>query len=180
MSIFDIEDGCNKNMEQIISEESEILKLRNQTKWTNSKYEFVKTSSKTPQGDFGEAVTSKMLKVIGLQADIVNHGIGTFDILITMRNGFVIKIEHKLATEDTNCCYQFNGIKKDIDYDFVFCMGVSPTDMFFSILTKDSAQYLTTTMAKNVAGTYKYTVPAKKMIPYTVENFKREIENLVK
>ena len=38
---------------------------------------------------------------------------------------------------------------------------------------------LTTNMAKNVEGGYKYTVRKNLMIPLTEENFKSEIEKIV-
>ena len=173
MSIFDIEDGCNKNMEQIIYEEmGKIVTRTTKTKWTDSKYENLKTSSMTMKGDFGESVTSKMYNNIdGFKSEVVNKGIGEFDILLTCGNGVTWRIEHKLATEDTSNSFQFNGIKKDVNYDFVFCMGVSPNDLYFHILTKEEAQHLTTMMAKGVAGTYKYTKTKNSMLEYTEKNF---------
>ena len=111
--------------------------------------------------------------------DVINGGIGEFDIILETPNT-TLRLEHKLATEDTNGGFQFNGIKKEIDYDYVYCFGVSPNDLWFIIQTRKWCEMnLTTNMAKNVEGGYKYTVRKNLMIPLTEENFKSEIEKIV-
>jgi len=149
-------------------------------KWLNSKYEEVKTWDNTDKGNLGERHTSDMLNTLDYVSTIINRGIGTFDILLEASKA-TVKIEHKLATEDTHGSFQFNGIKKYIDYDYVFCMGISPNDLCFTIISRKEAQArLTTLMSSGVKGVYKYSVPKKRMMEYTQEKFKEEIEKIVK
>ena len=87
-----------------------------------------------------------------------------------------IKFEIKTATTDTSNSYQFNGLKKDIGYDYAFLLAVSPEDFYFKI---ESNQYLsdnmTTLMSKGVDGAFKYTLSQKKVIPLTPENLYEEL-----
>jgi hypothetical protein len=165
-----------EKIDSIIKEQLIILKNRNSTIWDGSEYEDVKKSNNTAKGDFGEKVTSKILSNIGLASKIVNKGKGDFDILINEK----LKIEHKLATLDTKKKFQFNGIKKYIDYDYVFCLGVSPNKLWFKIISKDWCNNnLSTSMTKNGDDTYKYTVKENNMTSLNYDNIKEEIYKIV-
>ena len=167
-------------IEEVISENMEILKLRGITNWTGSKFEPIKLAAKTHGGDFGESTASEILTKLGYPSKVVNGGKGSFDILLAEK----ILLEHKLATEDTKGYFQFNGIKKNVKFDYVFCLGVSPDEFFFTILSKNECQGLTTSMTKKdekkKMDSFKYMVRKKNMIPLTVENLKKEIEKIVK
>ena len=163
----------------------EITEKNRVNKWAGSKYEEVKKATLSDKGKFGEKVTNDYLTYVDYKSEIINGGIGDYDIELNICDFDVIletlKIEHKLATEDTTNHFQFNGIKKEIDYDYVYCFGVSPNDLWFIIQTRKWCEMnLTTNMAKNVEGGYKYTVPVKRMLPLTEENFIREIDKIVK
>jgi hypothetical protein len=167
-------------MKNIISEELKYLSTRNEDKWRGSKYEVVKRADMTPKGDFGERVTEKMFKKAGIDAKIINGGKGEFDILLRDKG---IRIEHKLATEDTNSSFQFNGIKKDVDYDYAYCLGVSPNKMWFGIFPKSTCNELTVAMTKNGEDSYKLTARPQKgrypLMELTSENFLREVNKIV-
>ena len=163
----------------------EITEKNRNNKWSGSKYEEVKKATLSDKGKFGEKVTNDYLTYVDYKSEIINGGIGDYDIELNICDFDVIldtlKIEHKLATEDIHNSFQFNGIKKEIDYDYVYCFGVSPNDMWFIIQTREWCEdNLTTNMSKNVTGGYKYTVPVKRMLPLTKENFIREIDKIVK
>ena len=156
----------------------EVIKL-SETKWTGSKYDIIKKAPVSTKGKFGEKVTSAYLNCINYKSKIVNGGIGDFDILLEAPN-VKLKIEHKLATEDVHNSFQFNAIKKDIDYDYVFCLGVSPNDLWFRIRSKAwCVQNLTTNMSRDIVGGFKYSVRRNQMISLTEENFRGEIEKIV-
>ena len=171
---------------EIVQPFLEEVTLQNQkSKWSGSKYEEVKKTTLSSKGKFGEKVTNAYLNHINYKSEIINGGIGDYDIELDICDFDVVldtlKIEHKLATEDTHNSFQFNGIKKEIDYDYVYCFGVSPNDLWFIIQTREWCEVnLTTNMSKDVIGAYKYTVHVKSMLPLTVDNFKREIEKIVK
>lgn len=157
------------------------LSKRVENMWYNSKYEAVKAASNTPKGDFGEEVISLMIEQFGgVGADIINGGKGEFDILT--KSG--VKIENKLATEDTNGTFQFNGLKKNVRYDYAFGLGVSPNDLWFGIWSKSVVEQLTTSMTKDGSDSFKLTArksPTAKysVIPLTEENFRQEISKIV-
>lgn len=149
--------------------------LNAKTKWSGSKYESVKYLTNTDKGNFGEDFTTELLNEIEYDAERVNKGIGDFDILIKRAN---IKLEHKLATEDVNDCFQFNGLDKNKNYDYVFCLGVTPNEIFFNIYPKSDVIKLTTKMSK-AGGGYKITVRNCNMIPLTAETLKNKMKELI-
>ena len=166
---------------KIVNEQLVVLRNRTPDKWKGSQFEVVKHAGQTQKGDFGEAITEGLLNQIGIPAEIINGGKGEFDILIKDQNVF---IEHKLATEDVNDCFQFNGIKKNVHYDYVFCLGVSPEQLWFNIFPKSVCENLTVSMTKGGSDSYKLTAkPFAKgvytLLPLTKENFKREVEKIV-
>jgi hypothetical protein len=162
-------------------------KVAEEEKWHNSKYEIVNKAKNTTKGTFGEEFTAEMIKdVFSIAADIIDGGIGDFDILTGIN--YNKKIEHKLACEDTNGKFQFNSLKKDADYDYAFCLGVSPNNFWFMIVSKDEVKNLTTSMNPGTT-VYKLTgskkpiragtKTVKSILPLTVENFKKEIAKIV-
>ncbi len=156
----------------------EVIK-NSENEWSGSKYDLIKKAPVGTKGKFGEKVTSAYLNSINYKSKIVNGGICDFDILLEASN-VKLKIEHKLATEDVHNSFQFNAIKKDIDYDYVFCLGVSPNDLWFKIRSRAwCEQNLTTNMSRDIVGGFKYTERRNQMIPLTEENFRGEIEKIV-
>ena len=169
-------------IDEVVDPLIEELAGRRTDKWYKSKYEEVRIAENTPKGDFGEKVTTNLIKkIIGIYAEIINGGKGEFDILT--KSG--IKIEHKLATEDVGGKFQFNGIKKDVNYDHVFCLGVSPNDLWFGIWSKKEVEKrLTTVMMSGAEDGFKLSATKKpnatySVMPLTPENFKREVSKIV-
>ena len=150
--------------------------LASDLKWLNAKYENIKNASTTAKGNFGQDFTTMLLNQLGYPAVVVNGGIGDYDIVLTKLG---ITFEHKLATLDTNNCFQFNAIDKDKEYDYVFCLGVHPNELSFCIVDKDEVSYLTTRMTKAHGG-FKMTKPAHKLMRVTEENLKNAIDALEK
>lgn len=163
---------------KMINESVEKTKKKLFTKWTGSKFECIRQLSTTEKGTWGEELTKMILKSIGCEAEIINGGKGDYDILAVTTNGKVLKIEHKLATEDVNNKFQFNGIKKDIDYDVVICLGVRPESLEYYFLTKNDAQKLTVAMVKDTNDTFKFTTTSNGDTMYEVENFKSMMERI--
>ena len=162
-----------KKLDKMIKDSMVTLNRSSQDKWTDARFSEVKSSTMTAKGDFGEELTTSVLNELGLEARRVNQGIGEFDIIM----GEWL-IEHKLATEDSTGSFQFNGIKKNVTYDIVFCLGVSPNDISFTILTKEDAMDLGVSMTKGGTDSFKYSVPLSKMISYNEENVLDELVKL--
>ena len=145
------------------------------TKWANAKYLFLKQASTTETGTYGETLIVDLLKELGYDAEIVNNGKGDFDTLLNN----LIKLENKTATMDVNGSFQFNAIKKgNIDYHYVFCLGVAYNKMYFEIVSKQFAETLTTQMTTHGGG-YKYTSRPKRMKLLTYKNLKKEVSKIV-
>ena len=170
-----------KTIDEVVTPLLEKLAGRVEDKWYKSKYEVVKAAANTPKGDFGEEVTTDLIKeVVGMHAEIINGGKGEFDILTASE----VTFENKLATEDTNGGFQFNGLKKDVEYAYAFCLGVSPNDLWFGIWSKKEVEELTTSMTKDGEDSFKLSArksPSAKysVMPLTPENFKREVSKIV-
>jgi hypothetical protein len=170
-----------KTIDEVVTPLLEKLAGRIEDKWYKSKYEVVKAAANTPKGDFGEEVTAALIEeIIGMDAGIINGGKGPFDILIASK----VTFENKLATEDTSGGFQFNGLKKDVNYDYTFCLGVSPNDLWFGIWSKKEVEELTVSMTKDGSDSFKLSArksPRAKysVMPLTLENFKREVSKIV-
>ena len=92
---------------EIVQPFLEEVTLQNQkSKWSGSKYEEVKKTTLSSKGKFGEKVTNHYLNYINYKSEIINGGIGDYDIELDICDFDVVldtlKIEHKLATEDTH------------------------------------------------------------------------------
>lgn len=170
---INLADVLEENTERLAEREAENNKWMNEDGTPKKNYVW-KYASKTPQGDAGESVvaTTIMLilsKVYGddVQSRVINKGKGEYDILASIPDGREYKIEVKTATEDVNGCHQFNGLRKDVDYDFAFLFAVAPEKFFFEIASHEYlCETMTTNMSKEVVGSYKYTVAQNKLTEF--------------
>ena len=170
---INLKDVLEENTERLAEREAENNKWMNEDGTPKKNYVW-KYASKTPQGDAGESVvaTTIMLilsKVYGddVQSRVINKGKGEYDILVTLPDGREYKIEVKTATEDVNGCHQFNGLRKDVNYDFAFLFAVAPEKFFFEIASHEYlCETMTTNMSKEVVGSYKYTVAQKNLTEF--------------
>ena len=170
---INLKDVLEENTERLAEREAENNKWMNEDGTPKKNYVW-KYASKTPQGDAGESVvaTTIMLilsKVYGddVQSRVINKGKGEYDILVSLPDGREYKIEVKTATEDVNGCHQFNGLRKDVNYDFAFLFAVAPEKFFFEIASHEYlCETMTTNMSKEVVGSYKYTVAQKNLTEF--------------
>jgi len=155
------------SISSIVKRQLKLLEGTRKNKWTGSTYEVLKLASPTEKGDWGEDTSTEIVnKILKIEAKRINKGKGPFDILLTV----ILKtIEHKLATEDTNGGFQFNGLRKDNKYDFAFLLGVSPESLSFQMYRKKDLK-LKTPMTSGGTDSFKKSIPKKKMIPLTAKN----------
>lgn len=182
---------ANHSFNDIFDEVTELLTEREagNSKWLNAdgspKRNYIwKIGSKTPQGDAGESIVRTTLEYVlsqvygnDVEVSIENKGKGDFDIKVFIPSpNKTIKFEVKTATEDVNGCHQFNGLKKNIDYDFAFLFGVAPENFFFQIKSHQFlCETMTTNMSKNVEGSYKHTIAQRDLIDFTPQNLYNEL-----
>lgn len=166
------------NYKNFISEGREEVSSSLENKWVNSENELLKHASTSALGNFGEDLLVKIFNHHGHKARRVNNGIGEFDIIV----GEKTTLECKTATEDTSGLFQWNGIRKNVDYDYVICLGVSPNDFYINIWSKKyCVNNLTTTMYKGGTDSYKLSGGPRSSkwcaYPLNEENFEKYIIN---
>jgi|TARA_B100000035_G_C20781362_1_gene457009 hypothetical protein len=148
-----------------------------------------KISDNTPKGDAGEEIVGGIFKELyselyegyTVKVDIVGAEKGDYDVIVTVEElDITIKIEVKTATLDSNGKFQWNGLKKGIDYDYAFGLGVRPDDYIFAIQSRKHLEdRLTTNMSRDVEGSYKWTSIKKDNIKVlNKENFTNRLEEL--
>ena len=185
LSTINLQDVLEENTEALAMREAENNKWLNEDGTPKKNYTW-KYASKTPQGDAGENVVCTSLYLIfsavygdDVVCRVVNKGKGEFDVLVTLPDGTEYKFEVKTATEDVNGCHQFNGLRKDVDYDFAFLFGVGPEDFFFDIAShKYLCETMTTNMSKEVVGSYKHTIAQKNLNAFTTDNLFNKLQEL--
>jgi hypothetical protein len=141
-----------------------------QSKWVGSKFEAIKSAPTTTKGDFGENLLVDLFTLINVSAHRANKGKGSFDILAAEK-----KWEVKLGTEDVSGNFQFNGIKKDIEYDYVICLGVAPNNLWFNIFSKKQCQELSVAMTKDGSDTYKLSATKNPNSKWHVKELTDEV-----
>jgi hypothetical protein len=179
MERTNIEDSIQNSL-------NEVTNSLKGNKWSNSRYETVKLATSTVTGTFGENVSKYLWESIGVECNIKPGRRGDWD---TMIISDVIKklLENKTATEDTNGAFQFNGVKLNRKYDFLFCLGVSPNQLYFKIIPKSDIELkkkwgFGPMTKKNpsedkMSLSYKVTITKKNMIP--IEKFEETIKELI-
>jgi len=160
------------NFPKIIQEvlEKHIEKINQNNIWAESIFQPIKHDSTTGKGDFGQNLLVELLKEIGIPAEVVNGGIGDYDIYLPTYN---LKIEAKFATQDTNKRFQFNAFDKTKDYDLAMVVGCTPTGLYFDFIEKSEIQKLTTSQTKADGG-FKMNRGLNNMKPLTAANFQQE------
>lgn len=144
-------------------------------KWSGKPHEAFKHLGNTSKGDAGQEFITRYAKELGFAAD--NKG-RTGDIDVEIENK---KFEVKLASEDTAGSFQFNHIRLDYKYDFLLCLGVTPTELLFKIWTKadvttDKAGNLVS-MGRGQNSSFKLT--KKKSDLAHIDKLKEALTNLL-
>lgn len=175
------------------------LQQRVQGSWFNTdgtpKKNYIwKQSDNTPKGDGGERIVADTLEHVFVQyygtdfvvdVNVVGAEKGDYDVIIEVYDSEgttvnTLKIEVKTATEDSNKKFQWNGLKKNIDYDVVFGLGVRPDDFVFAIQTREYIEKtLTTNMSRDVVGSFKWTSKERDNVQVLTEaNLTQRVKEL--
>jgi hypothetical protein len=125
--------------------------------WLSHKFGKLKPASTTEKGDIGEDLLASLLEQIGYKDVLVVKGRrNQYDVSIGKETFFEVKV----ATQDTNKSFQFNGVRYDTKYTHLFCLGVMPDSIKYLIIAKTSLlgkEHTLTSMAKGSNATYKLT-----------------------
>ena len=86
-----------------------------------------------------------------------------------------------VTTEDTNKSFQFNGIKKDVNYDYAYCLGVSPINCGLEYF-QNHLQRFNCCNDEKWRDSYKLTAKPERgrypLMELTPENFLQEVSKL--
>ena len=141
----------------------------NNSKWSEGCFCGIKTVSNTSVGNVGEYFIRKYAEYLGFDVEQPENRT-SWDIQI---NG--IKYELKTATEDVHGKFQFNHFRTHRQYDAVICLGVSPNELYFDVLTKiELLQQPLVSMEKGANASYKWTRPIKDL--HSIDDFKEMLE----
>lgn len=130
--------------------------------WCGEKFEVVKIASPTEKGNLAENFLAELIKSLGYSdVEVIPGRRGHYDVGVG-RGSRKKKLEVKLATQDTNENFQFNGIRYDTDYTHLFCLGVMRSSIRYLMipkkwLTTKRAQYHLVSMTKGANATFKLT-----------------------
>ena len=99
--------------------------------WTNAPLESFRRVANTNRGDIGEEFVRRYLEAFGIVADRVGSRISAADLKI---GGKLFEV--KTASEDKGGSFQFNHVRLDRTYDYLFCLGVPPSSILFDAWRK--------------------------------------------
>lgn len=90
-----------------------------------------------------------------------------------------IKFEVKVATQDVHGSFQFNGVRYDRDFTHLFCLGIMPNDVRFTIVPRaDFHKYTLVSMAQGSNATFKLTRRETDLL--TFSQFERIVNEFLK
>lgn len=149
-----IMNNYTKNLKDLL--ENILAKSESYKIWSNKYFSNIKKLSSTERGELAERFVELSLNSLNFTVKRAKNKKDSFDIMVNNK-----KVEIKQATLDVNKCFQFNGIRYHRDYDFLFVLGVSPTDIFFNIYTAEDIKThkigKLVSMEKGVVGSQKLT-----------------------
>lgn len=101
------------------------------SKWEGKPLYGIKILANTSKGDLIEDFVTEYSNALGLSAIRNPTRQGDYDVKIGGR-----KFEVKMATEDLTGNFQFNHIRYDYRYDYLLCIGISPSEILFQVYRK--------------------------------------------
>ncbi len=152
--------------------------------WEGHVFEKVKHIATTEKGDLTEDLLAELLVELNYEnVEVLKGQRGHFDVSFTYKTK-LIRVEVKLASQDTNKSFQFNGIRNDRGYTHLFCLGVTPDNIKFLFLPKyklGKDGYTMVAMSKDTKGDratgHKLTRKEKDLICFN--NFESCIETIL-
>ena len=102
--------------------------------WKGRPFEKTKYIATTEKGDLGEDFLECMLRYLGYSEVHTKKGRrGQYDVSIKSGKKSIF-FEVKVASQDTNDNFQFNGIRYDTNYSLLFCLGITPNTLAYLII----------------------------------------------
>lgn len=131
--------------------------------WTGAPLESFRRVHNTNRGDIGEEFLARYLERSGVPIHRSESRVAPWDIEIRGR-----KLEVKTASEDTSGLFQFNHVRLDRAYDYLFCLGVRPSEILFQSWRKgqvaEGSAGTLVRMAEGQSVTFKLTKKPDEML----------------
>ncbi len=128
--------------------------------WEGSKFALLKIMPPTNKGNIGEDFLAALLENNKCSNVEMPEGRrGDYDVKAT-RDRLTATFEVKVATQDVDGAFQFNGIRCDTEYTHLFCLGILPNKIGFLLIRKDEVgkpPHKMVAMAKNTNSLFKLT-----------------------
>lgn len=125
-------------------------------KWTDQPHEAFKHLANSSKGDAAEEFIKQYTEALGFKIENRVSRLGDWDVKISGKT-----FEVKCATEDISGSLQFNHIRYDSKYDFLLCLGVTPSNLVFGIWGKGDVATgkagTLVSMGKNQNSSFKLT-----------------------
>ena len=145
------------------------------SKWSGAPLESFRHVANTNRGQIGEDFIRRYLAANG-----INIGNGSrvtpTDLMISGR-----RFEVKTASEDVNGCFQFNHIRLDRPYDYLLCLGIAPSSIWFGVWRKgvvaEEGAGKLVRMAEGQSVTFKLTKKQDSLQP--IEQLPVVIEEII-
>ena len=96
-------------------------------KWVDAPLESFRSVQNTNRGEIGEDFIRRYLAHHEIEADRDGSRLRPTDLTIKGQ-----RFEVKTASEDVGGSFQFNHIRLDREYDYLFCLGISPSSIWFN------------------------------------------------
>ena len=150
-------------------------------KWADKDFFRLKLASSTEKGNIAEDFFKTMLNTGGHQnVEIPEDRRGPYNVRLRSGNK-IIDFGVALATQDTNNNFQFNGIRLDTEYDYLFCLGILPEATKFLMVPKlwlnSRNDYRMVEMAKGGDITFKLTRKEAQLKEFN--NFEDEVRQIL-
>lgn len=144
-------------------------------KWDGQPFQLIKVMPNTTKGDLAETFIMEYSKELGFDVVEKISRLGDYDATI---NGMTFEV--KMATEDISGSFQFNHIRYDYKYDWIVCLGITPTTILFGIWSKSDLVTgkagTLVSMGRGQNSSFKLTKPMKSLRP--ISEFKSRILSL--
>ena len=146
------------------------------SKWTGAPLESFRSVANTNRGQIGEDFIRRYLAANGIT---VGNGsrVTLTDLMISGQ-----RFEVKTASEDVNGNFQFNHVRLDRQYDYLLCLGITPSSIWFGIWRKgvvaEGGAGSLVRMAEGQSVTFKLTKKQDGLQP--IEQLPDFIESIIK
>lgn len=134
------------------------------SKWTGATMEPFRHVANTNRGDIGEDFLFRYLRQHGFRVTRSESRIDVWDLEVEGK-----RLEVKTASEDMSGTFQFNHVRLDRGYDYLFCLGIRPEGVTFNAWRKgavsEGAAGTLVRMAEGQSVTHKLTKSPNQMRP---------------